>query len=268
VAGLPVAGLPKVEAAPSSGDRLDRILRSGTLRTGQFLQYKPYGFKKPNGDPDGFDVDLTNMLATDMGVKVEFIDNTWDGIIPALIADKFDIITANLTVTAKRALAVQFANPISFTSSGFIFRAEDKARFPTLASFNDPKITVSVLIQDAVHQTLQRFFPRTTVRDFNSAEEGILAVQTKKVDCSGAEVSFLTQYAKEHPGLTVMPVDYPGSSSPAAMAFKPGPDSQTFQAFLDLWVQFYYWTGKFEPLWKKWIPWNPVPKVQKFMAPV
>jgi hypothetical protein len=48
----------------------------------------------------------------------------------------------------------------------------------------------------------------------------------------------------------------------------PGPDNEHLKTFLNTWVQFYYWNGTFEPLWKKWIPWSPVPKVEKFMAPV
>jgi polar amino acid transport system substrate-binding protein len=266
--GSATLGVGTAAAQTTSAGRLDRILKSGKLRVGQFLQYKPYGFKSPAGEPDGFDVDLTKMLAADMGVAPEFVDNTWEGIIPALLADKFDLITANMAVTVKRSLTVQFADPISFTASGFVFRADDAGRFSSLDKFNDPAVTVSVLIQDAVHVTLQRFFPKAKVVDFNTAEEAILAVQTKKVDTSGAEISFLTQYEKEHPGLKVAAVDYPGSSSPAAMAMLPGPDNQHFLGFLNTWVKFYYWTGKFEPLWKKWIPWNLVPKVEKFMAPV
>src|SRR5262245_45446240 len=95
VTSVPAIGFPQAEAASAVTSRLDRIVGSGKIRVGQFLQYKPFGFKNPNGEPDGFDVDLTKMLAADMGVQPEFIDNTWDGIIPALLADKFDVITAN-----------------------------------------------------------------------------------------------------------------------------------------------------------------------------
>jgi ABC-type amino acid transport substrate-binding protein len=256
------------EAAETGTGRLERILRSGTLRAGQYLSYKPYGFKHPDGEPDGFDVDLTKMLASDMGVKVEFIDNTWDGIIPALQADKFDVITAHLSMTTKRAMVIQFASPHSFSGTGFIFRSEDAAKFSSLANFNDPKRTVSILIQDAAHITMQRYFPKTKIQDFNSAAEAILAVQTKKVDFSAAEVGFLSQYAKEHEGLKIKAIDIPGSTNPAAIAFTAGSDNDQLRFFLDTWVRFYYWTGKYEALWKKWVPAAARPKVDKFMAPV
>ncbi|MBV8565307.1 MAG: transporter substrate-binding domain-containing protein [Methylobacteriaceae bacterium] len=265
--GSAVAPSRALAAGETSG-RLDRILKSGKLRVGQFLQYKPYGFKTPQGDPDGFDVDLTKMIAADMGVEPEFVDNTWEGIIPALLADKFDLITANMALTLKRSLAVQFASPHSFTSTAFVFKTQDKDRFSSIEKFNDPNITISVLIQDAVHITLQRFFPQAKVVDFNTADEAILAMQTGRADASGAEISYLTQYVSEHQGLSVAAVTIPGSSSPAGMALLPGPDNDHLKTFLNTWIEFYYWNGKFEPLWKKWIPWSPLPKVEKFMAPV
>jgi polar amino acid transport system substrate-binding protein len=263
----PVLAQSTTSAVSASG-RLDRILKTGKLRVGQYLQFKPFGFKTPSGEPQGFDVDLTKMLTADMGVEPEFIDSTWEGIIPGLLSDKFDLITANLAITVKRSLVVQYANPISFTSSAFVVRADNAGKFPSLDAFNDPSVTVSVLIQDAVHNILARFFPKAQVVDFNTADEAILAMQTGKVMTSAAEISYLTQFTKEHQGLKVMPIDMPGSSSPAAMAMMPGADNQHLLSFVNTWVQFYYWTGRFQPLWQKWTPWNPIPKVEKFMAPV
>lgn len=263
-----IAAPAPAQAPMSASGRLDRILKSGKLRAGQYLSYRPFGFKTPDGKPAGFDVDLTTMLADDMGVKPEFIDNTWEGIIPALLADKFDIISANLAITVKRALVVQYALPISFTSSAFLVPANRAAEFTSLEAFNQPSVMISVLIQDAVHQILTRFFPKAKVVDFNTADEAILAMMTNKVTVSAAEISYLTQFANEHQGLKVIPIDVPGSSSPAAMAMVPGADNIHLLSFINTWVHFYYWTGRFQTLWKKWTPWSPVPKVEKFLAPV
>jgi polar amino acid transport system substrate-binding protein len=268
VTALAAGPAQAAQAPTAAAGRLDRILSSGKLRVGQYLQYKPFGFKTPDGEPAGFDVDLTKMLAADMGVTPEFIDSTWEGIIPGLLSDKFDLITANLAITVKRALVVQFANPISFTSTAFVVRADQAAAFTSLDAFDSPSANVSVLIQDAAHGVLARFFPKARVTDFNSADEAILAMQTGKVTASAAELSYLTQLAQEHTGLKVIPIDIPGTSNPAATAMLPGVDNAHLLAFLNTWVQFYYWTGRFQALWQKWTPWSPIPKIEKFMAPV
>jgi polar amino acid transport system substrate-binding protein len=259
----------RAEAAiPAGGDRLDVILKAGKIRVGTFLQYKPFTFKNQAGEADGWDTDVAKALAEDMGVKPEFVDNSWDGIIPALQADKFDVIVAAMTNTKKRSLAINFTYPYYMAANAFIFRSAEAARFPTLDKFNNAALKVSVLIQDAAHIALQRFFSKAQVVDFNSAEEAILAVQTKKVDCSIAEFSFLSLYAKEHQGLTVKAVDYPGSGSPLAMGLVAGPENEHLKTFLNVWIQHFFWTGQNEPIVKKWFPGAPLPKVEKFIAPL
>ena len=263
-----VGSRPAAAAAAPAGSRLDVILKSGKLRVGTFLQYKPYTFKDAAGEADGWDTDVAKALTDDMGVKPEFVDNSWDGIIPALQADKFDVIIAAMSNTKKRSLVVNFTHPYYMASSAFIYRTADEARFPTLDKFNDPSIKASILIQDASHITAQRFFPKAQVVDFNSAEEAILAVQTNKVDCSIAEFSFISQYAKEHQGLSVKVVDYPGSTSPLAMALVAGPENEHFKTFLNSWIQHFFWTGQYEPIYKKWFAGAPLPKIEKFLAPL
>jgi len=261
-----LAAPASAQEAPKS--RIDKILRAGTLRVGTFLQYAPYTFKNPAGEADGWDTDVAKALAADMGVKPEFIDNTWDGIIPAMQADKFDVIIAAMSNTKKRSLVIQFTHPYYMAMNAFIYRAADEQRFAKLEAFNDPKLQVSVLIQDASHLALERFFPKAQVLDFNSAAEAILAVQTNKVDCSIAELSFLTDYAKQHTGLRVKAVDFPGATSPLAMALTAGPENTHLRVFLNLWIQHFFWTGQFEPLYRKWFPDATVPGPGRFISPL
>src|SRR5438552_3570598 len=118
LAAASMIGSSKAEAAVApGGSRLDAILKSGKLRVGTFLQYKPYTFKNAAGEPDGWDTDVAKALAEDMGVKPEFVDNSWDGIIPALQADKFDVIIAAMSNTKKRSLVVNFTHPYYMASS-------------------------------------------------------------------------------------------------------------------------------------------------------
>ncbi len=269
LAAASIIGPGKAEAAAApAGSRLDAILNSGKLRVGTFLQYKPFTFKDAAGEADGWDSDVAKALADDMGVKPEFVDNSWDGIIPALQADKFDVIIAAMSNTKKRSLVVNFSHPYYMASSAFIYRTADEGRFPSLDKFNDPSIKASILIQDASHITAQRFFPKAQVVDFNSAEEAILAVQTNKVDCSIAEFSFMSQYAKEHQGLSVKIIDYPGSTSPLAMALLVWPENEHFKTFLNSWILQFFWTGQYESIYKKWFAGAPLPKIEKFLAPL
>ncbi len=255
--------------APSpAGSRLDAVLKSQKLRVGTNLLSKPYTFKNAAGEADGWDTDVAKALAMDMGVKPEFIDTPWDGIIPALLANKFDVIIAAMANTVKRSLTINFTIPYHFVLSAFIYRSADAEKLSSLAKFNDPSLTVGSELGGAHRLTLNRFFPRMKVTEFNTIADVLLAIEGRKVNVAIAEYTVLTEHIANKQGFAVKAVDYPGSMFPIAMGLLPGPDNDHLKTFLNIWTQHFYWSGQFEPIRKKWFPNAPLPKLEKFVAPL
>ena len=75
----------------SSESALEAIKKRGTLRIG-LSTFVPWAMRDKKGDLIGFEIDVGKRVAADMGVEVEHIPTAWDGIIPALLAGKFDVI--------------------------------------------------------------------------------------------------------------------------------------------------------------------------------
>ncbi|MGR5488551.1 transporter substrate-binding domain-containing protein, partial [Vibrio alfacsensis] len=75
----------------SDTPNLDKINERGTLRVGMST-FVPWAMRDKQGDLIGFEIDVAKRLAEDSGWKVEFVPTAWDGIIPALLAQKFDVI--------------------------------------------------------------------------------------------------------------------------------------------------------------------------------
>jgi polar amino acid transport system substrate-binding protein len=81
------------------------------LRVGMECTYAPFNFKKANGDLDGYDVDVAKGVAKLIGAELEFVCQKWDGMIPALLANKFDLIAASMSITEKRMKKIDFSAP-------------------------------------------------------------------------------------------------------------------------------------------------------------
>jgi hypothetical protein len=47
-----------------------------------------------------------------------------------------------------------------------------------------------------------------------------------------------------------------------------GPENEHFKTFLNSWIQHFFWTGQYEPIYKKWFADAPLPKIEKFLAPL
>ncbi|MGN6650036.1 ABC transporter substrate-binding protein [Trinickia sp.] len=85
---------------------------SDTLRFGIEAAYPPFESKTPSGALVGFDVDVGNAMCARMKVKCAWVENAFDGLIPALQARKFDVINSAMNITEKRKDSIAFTRPI------------------------------------------------------------------------------------------------------------------------------------------------------------
>ena len=93
---------------------INSIIERGELRVGFDAGYMPFEMTDKNGQFIGFDIDIAKEMAKAMGVKFVPVNTEFDGIIPALMTDKFDIILSGMTITQERNLKISFSDPISW----------------------------------------------------------------------------------------------------------------------------------------------------------
>jgi polar amino acid transport system substrate-binding protein len=80
------------------------------LRVGMECTYAPFNFKNANGELMGYDVDVAKGVAGLIGADMEFVCQKWDGMIPALLANKFDLVIASMSITEKRLKKMDFSD--------------------------------------------------------------------------------------------------------------------------------------------------------------
>jgi polar amino acid transport system substrate-binding protein len=107
-------------------DAMADAKKRGTLMIGTEAAYVPYECFK-DGAIVGYDPDIMAIIGPKLGVKVEFIDTAWSGIIPALYAGKFDCIVSAMTITAPRAEKVLFSMPYADASNVILLRADESS---------------------------------------------------------------------------------------------------------------------------------------------
>ncbi|MBU2873779.1 transporter substrate-binding domain-containing protein [Marinobacter salexigens] len=89
------------------------------LRIAFDVPYEPFEYKDENGDLTGFEVDLAAAMCEEMKADCEFVIQAWDGMIPGLLARKFDLIMSSMSITPERAERVLFSEPYYNTPGGW-----------------------------------------------------------------------------------------------------------------------------------------------------
>ncbi|WP_284179273.1 transporter substrate-binding domain-containing protein [Rhabdaerophilum sp. SD176] len=96
------------------------IAQAPKLRIGVEGNYPPFSMIAPDGKLGGFDIDIANAICAEMKAECVFVQQEFDGMIPALNAKKFDMIVASMTITEARKKSVNFSDPYYDVPSRFV----------------------------------------------------------------------------------------------------------------------------------------------------
>ncbi len=230
---------------------IEGILKRGELRVGFESGYVPFEMTNKKGEFIGFDMDYGRRLAKAMGVKFVPVNTAWDGIIPALVTGKFDIIMGGMTITQERNLKINFAEPYIVVGQTILLNKKLENEVKSYKDLNNPKYILTSRMGTTGEQAIKKFMPKATYKGFESEAEAGLEVINGKADALVYDLPFCGfLYGSQGKGKTVF-LSEPFTYEPLAWAINKGdPD---FLNFLNNFLRQSRGDGFYDRMYKKWI---------------
>ena len=240
----------------ASAGTLDEIAKRGEIRIACQTQGAPFSFVDKNGERTGSSVELCKMIAKEMGVKVKFLNYDWDGLIPALLSKKADMLAADMTPTLKRAVKIAFTNPYMYTGS-VVFVKQDSP-IKTLKDIK-PETKMAVLLGSTGESDAKKVFPEAKFKTYKGGGPLLInAVLAGHVEAGVNDSSAVKSQVSNFPPNSVRILEGQLSRSPLAFAVRY--DSPDLLRWLDLFflhikldgrldANLDYWVNSLE--WKK-----------------
>ena len=168
------------------------------VRIGTEGAYPPFNELTPSGELTGFDIDIARALCEEMEVRCEFVTQDWDGMIPALLAGRYDAIIASMSITDERRQQVDFTNKYYDTPPAIAVPKDSELTEATPEALAGVQLGAQSATTHANYA--QEKLPEVELRLYPSADEYKLDLSNGRLDAVIDDVVVLDQWVKSEDG--------------------------------------------------------------------
>lgn len=158
---------------------------SSVLRVATDGAFAPFNYTQADGTLAGFDIDLANALCAKLNKTCQISAHEWDGIIPALKADKYDAIIGAMAVTEERKTQVDFSDV--YFSSPLVFVAKNDASFDPTNQVLLDNSTIGVQRATTAYEWISQNHPKADIKSYDTLDNSLADLAAGRVDAALAD---------------------------------------------------------------------------------
>ncbi len=236
-------------ALPANSSNLDKILSSGELRVGTTGDWDPMTIKDPATNKyKGFDIDVMNELAKDMGVKIKFVPAEWKTIVSGITSKRYDISTS-VTKTPKRAEVAAFTDTYYKYGTVPLVLKKNLNKFSTWDSLNDAKVTIATTLGTSQEEKAKEFFPKSKLNSVEAPARDFQEVLAGRADGNITSSTEANKLVMKYPQLAIVP---DGEKNPAFLAMMVAKGDDKWKNYVNEWIKNKKSSGFFKELLAKY----------------
>ncbi len=154
-----------------------------TLNVCSEAGFYPFEMRTSAGHWDGYEIELIKRFAHSTNRKINFVDMKFDGLIPAIVANKgCDVVVSDMGINPQREKIILFSVPTYQSAYAGVVRTEDIKKYTSFAALNKPEVRIAVEQGAEAAQYVKQNFLKATILTFEDNAVPINAVITKRAD--------------------------------------------------------------------------------------
>jgi ABC-type amino acid transport substrate-binding protein len=247
---LDEAGLKPLDLSKPA---LQRIRESGVLRVGYDPDGLPFTYFSETGELIGFDVDMAQLLAREMKVKLEFVPIDRATLAEQLDSGVVDVAMGGLVMTTPRLEKITFSAPYFETTVGFIvpdYRRSDFATAEAIRELTDLRIGIPAAVIDYFHDRIKAYLPQADIVAVDSVHE-FFKTNEKQLDALLSDAEGGAALTLLYPEFAVV-VPVPDVAK-VPLAYAVAGRDREFADFLSQWITLKKNSLDFPMLYDHWI---------------
>jgi polar amino acid transport system substrate-binding protein len=247
------------QAQQPQGGILADVLKRGVLRVATVGGNPPYSTVGPDGKPVGYDIDIANLLAEQLKLKIEFTVTDSPGRITALQTHKVDVTFANFTANVERSKVIAFTDP--YLVVGSIYMVPKDSPIQSVEQLNDAKYKVSMPRGGTAEGIITASAPKVQKVRFDTVNDAFLAMQSGQVDAHLQDSLQNADYLAKNQGKFR---NLPGNWSYEEISIGLPAGDFDWWRVLNIFVKNLNASGENNRLFKKWFNYDMPPIQQKY----
>lgn len=214
------------------------------LKVGSDITYPPFEFMNTQNQPVGFDIDLMNAIAKDMGYTVNFETSSFDGLIPSLQAGKYDAVISAMTITPARAKNVLFSD--SYFKTVQYIAVKKGSPIKTLQDLKGKRIGVQNATTGQYAVEKLGFDPKK----YDTTPDALTDLLNGGVDAVVADGPVVLYFAAQHPNADIVAIEGNIPAEDYGIAMKK--DNTALSNKINASLKKLIADGQYNEIYKKW----------------
>jgi len=229
---------------------LKKILERGELRVGMTGTQPPFSIKNKDGKLIGYEVEMAEILANEMGLKLTIVEIPFADLLKSLEEGKVDMVMSGMTITTKRNMKTIFAGPHMVSGKSILTKSLAFSDTDEPEDLNDGSVKIVVLKGSNSETFVKKEIPEAKIVLGNDYDECVKLLETGKVNLMVADYSMCAYIAQVYPEKGLITIEKPMSIEPIGIALPQ--DAAHFTNLVENYLNLLLVTGTLDEMQTFW----------------